>query len=114
MSATGTISLVFVLGLSTVMAASAQELALPDRARLQAMSQEEFAGYREQIQNRIEGLGAAEQRLMRDTGINGRNQLDNRNAGGGYGQGYGSRSGQSGGQGNGRGSGYGRGGGRHR
>lgn len=99
MRAAGIVS--FVLGLSTVMAASAQDLALPDRARLQTLSQEEYARYREQIQNRIEGLGAAEQRLVRDTGINGRSQLDNRNTGGGYGQGYGSRSGQGGGQGRG-------------
>lgn len=97
-----------VLWLFTAMAASAQELVIPDRARLQAMSQEELTGYREQIQRHIDGLGAAEQRLMRETGVNGRSLLENPSAGGGYGRGYGSRGGQ------GRGSGYGRGGGRHR
>lgn len=106
--------LVFVLGLFTALAASAQEPAIPDQARLQAMSREELAGFREQIQKRIDGLGAAEQRLMRETSIDGRSQMDNRNAGGSYGQGFGSRNSQSGTQGNGRGGGYGRGGGRHR
>lgn len=102
------VPLAFGTGLLTAVAASAQEIAIPERARLQAMSQEEFAAFREQIQSRAEGMGAAEQRLMRDAGINGRNQLDSRNDGGGYGKGYGSRSGQANGQGGGRG------GGRHR
>lgn len=96
------------IGLLAASAAHASDVAIPDRARLQAMSQEEFAVYREQIQSRIEGLGAAEQRLMQETSVNGRSQMDNRNAGGGYGKGYGSRNGQGSGQGGGRG------GGRHR
>jgi len=94
------------MGLLTALAASAQEVVIPDRARLQAMSREEFAAYREQLQSRAEGIGTAEQRLMRDAGINGRSQMDSRNAGGGYGRGYGSRQGAS--------QGGGRGGGRHR
>lgn len=97
-------------GLLAAPAAHAADVAIPDRARLQTMSQEEFAAYREQIQNRVEGTGAAEQRLMRDAAINGRSQPDSRNDGGGYGQGYGSRNSQDGR----RGGGYARGGGRHR
>ncbi len=106
--------LVCALALFAAVADSAQGAAMPGRERLQSMSQEELAGYREQIQSRVEGLGAAERRLMRDAGIDGRNQVDSRSDGGGYGQGYGSRNGQGAGQDNGRGGGHGRGGGRHR
>jgi hypothetical protein len=103
MNAAANMVLLFVMGALAATAASAQEIAAPDRSRLQAMSHEEISTYREQIQRRIEGLGEAEQRLMRETSVNGRSQLAQPGGGGGYGQGYGSRNGQ--------GSNYGRGGG---
>ncbi|MDP2828403.1 MAG: hypothetical protein Q8O37_07335 [Sulfuricellaceae bacterium] len=98
-----------VFCLSVTTAAIAEDLVIPDRARLQAMSQEEYATYREQIQHRMDGSSQAEQNL-RDSSVNGRNQMGNREATGGYGQGYGSR----GTQGMGQSAGQGRGGGRHR
>lgn len=100
-----------VLGL-TVLAATAtqaQELAIPDRARLQAMGREEYAAYREQIQNRVDGMSEAERNLMRDSSVNGQRQMETRNGAAGYGQGYGSRNRQGGGQGGGHGRGGGRG-----
>lgn len=87
----------------------AEELVIPDRARLHAMSQEEYATYREQIQHRMDGSSQVEQNL-RDARLSDRSQTGNREATGGYGQGYGSR----GAQGLGSGGGQGRGGGRHR
>jgi len=101
-------SLAIGIGLLAAPAAHASDDAIPDRTRLQTMSREEFAAYREQIHNRAEGSGAAQRRPTRDAGGNGRSLLDGRNDGGGYGQGYGSR------QGAGQGSGYGRGGGLRR
>lgn len=98
-----------ILCLSVTTAAMAEDLIIPDRARLQAMSQEEYSTYREQIQQRMDGSSQAEQRA-RDSSLNGRSQMGNREATGGYGQGYGSR----GAQGMGQGAGQGRGGGRHR
>lgn len=95
------------IGLLTALAAHASDVLIPDRARLQAMSQEEFAAYREQLQGRVEGTATAEPYLIRDAGNNGRNQPVNRSDGGGYGKGYGSRSGQGNGQ-------AGRGGGSYR
>lgn len=102
--------LVLGVGLLATTAAPAQDLVIPDRARLQAMDQEEYAAYREQIQNRMDGMSAAERNLIRDSGVNGRRQMEGRDAAGGYGQGYGSRNRPSGGE----GGGYGRGGGRGR
>lgn len=105
MNAAGNMVLLFVLGALAATTADAQEIAAPDRARLQAMSPEELSAYREQLQRRIEGLGEAEQRLMRETSVNGRNQLAQPGSGGGYGQGYGSRGGQGGNYGGGGGRG---------
>lgn len=107
-------SLALGLGLLAATAAPAQDLVIPDRARLQAMGQEEYAAYREQIQNRVDGMSLAEQNLMRDSSINGRRQMENRAAAAGYGQGYGQGYGARGHQGGGRGGGYGRSGGRGR
>ncbi|MDP2783553.1 MAG: hypothetical protein Q8O38_02995 [Sulfurimicrobium sp.] len=113
------------LGLSASVAA-AQELVIPDRQRLQSMSHEEYGTYREQMRNRMEGLSQAERDLVRESGANGREQMEKRDAGSGYGQGYGARNGQDAGQGGrpgvgsggmqggGQGGGYGRGGGRRR
>lgn len=98
------------LGLLAATAALAQDLVIPDRARLQTMGQEEYAAYREQIQNRVDGMDAAERNLMGDSSGNGQRQMENRDAAGGYGQGYGSRNLQGGGQ----GGGYRKGGGRGR
>lgn len=95
-------------------AASAQELVIPDRQRLQSMSHEEYGAYREQMRNRMDGLNPVEQNLLREPGVIGREQMENRNNG--YGQGYGSRDVQGtekGGMG-GHGGGYGKGGGRRR
>lgn len=103
-------SLVLGLGLLAATAAPAQDLVIPDRTRLQAMGREEYAAYREQIQNRIDGMGAVERNLMLDPSVNSQRQMENRDAAAGYGQGYGSRNRQGGGQ----GGGYGRGGGRGR
>lgn len=105
------------LGLSASIAA-AQELVIPDRERLQVMSHEEYDAYRERMRNRMEGLSPAERGLVRESGANGREQMEKRGAGSGYGQGYGSRNGQDAGPGFGsggmQGGGYGRGGGRRR
>lgn len=96
-------------------AAMAQELVIPDRQRLQAMSHEEYDAYRKQMRSRIEGANPAEQNLARESGVNGREYMEKP----GYGQGYGARIGQGvgppGGVGGGQG-GYGRsgGGGRRR
>lgn len=89
----------------------AQDIVIPDRQRLQAMSQEEFDAYRQQLRSRMDGASPAEQSLARESGVNGREQMDKRNNG--YGQGYGSRNVQGtepGGM-SGHGGGYGRGGG---
>lgn len=101
-------ALVLGPGLSA-QAVMAQELVIPDRQRLQAMSHEEYDAYREQMRNRMNGLGPAEQNLMREPAIGGREQMEGR----GYGQGYGARNFQGmeqDGMGN-PGNGYGRGGG---
>lgn len=103
-------SIALGLGLLAATAAPAQDLVIPDRARLQAMGREEYAAYREQIQNRVDGMGAVERNLMLDPSVNSQRQMENRDATAGYGQGYGSRNRQGGGQ----GGGYGRGGGRGR
>lgn len=110
------------LGFSASVAV-AQELVIPDRQRLQAMSHEEYDAYREQMRSRMEEHSPAEQNLMRDTGVNGREQMEKQSKG--YGQGYGSRNGYDAGTGGGSGmgsggmqggaqGGYGRGGGRRR
>lgn len=95
------------LGLFAATTATAQDIVIPDRARLQTMSQEEYSAYREQIQIRVDGMSVAERNLMGGFRINSQRQIENHNAAGAYGQGYGSRSPQGGG----RGSGNGRGGG---
>lgn len=101
---------VFVLGLGlSAQAAVAQELVIPDRQRLQAMSHEEYDAYREQMRNRMNDLGPAERNLMREPDANGGERMEGR----GYGQGYGARNFQGAeqaGMGN-HGNGYGRGGG---
>jgi hypothetical protein len=102
-------SVLTILCLSAASAANAENLVIPDRARLQAMSQEEYSLYREQIQHRMDGSSQAEQNV-RDSGLNGRSQMGNREATGGYGQGYGSR----GAHGMEQGAGQGRGGGHRR
>lgn len=102
--------------------AAGQELVIPDRQRLQAMSAEELDAYREQMRSRMEEMSPAEQNLMRESGVNGREQMERRTSSSGYGQGYGTRGSQSGGSGGITGSGasgggqggYGRGGGRRR
>lgn len=107
------VALVLGLGLSA-QAVVAQELVIPDRQRLQLMNQEEYDAYREQMRNRMEGLSPAERNLMRESAVNGREQMERPSNG--YGQGYGSRSGldtEQGGMGR-HGGGYGRGGGRRR
>lgn len=73
-------------------AAGADTLILPDRASLQAMSRDEYLSYREQLHSRADHLDTPEQRLQRDTAVNGRSRLES-----GYGQGYATRSGQGGG-----------------
>jgi hypothetical protein len=75
-------------------AAGADELVQVDRARLQAMSRDEFSAYREQLHSRADNLDSAEQRLQREAAVTGRSRLDS-----GYGQGYGSRGGRGGGAG---------------
>ena len=98
------------IGMLAASEAPALDLVIPDRARLQAMSQGEYAAYREQVQARLDDMSTAERDLVRDSNINGRRQMESRNVGGSYGQGYGARSAQ----GVGRGGGYGRVGGRGR
>lgn len=74
------------------------------------------AAYREQMRERVRTMTPEEQRLMRETSVDGRARFENRQAAqgedmgrggreGGYGQGYESRRGSGGG---GRGSGGGR------
>jgi hypothetical protein len=75
----------------TAQQAAGQELVIPDRQRLQAMSFEEYDAYREQMRNRMEGLGPAERNLMRESDVSGREQMERQSNG--YGQGYGSRRG---------------------
>lgn len=76
---------------------------------------------RDQMQERMRSMTPEERQLMRETSVDGRARLENRQAatgegmrrggGGGYGQGYESR---RGGGGDGGGGGRGMGGGRHR
>jgi hypothetical protein len=90
--------LVLVFGLITASSVQAGDLVIPDRARLQTISQEEYAGYRRQIQNSIDGMGATERNLAHEPA-----PVGNRDVG--YGQGYAFRHAQGG---------RGRGGGRSR
>jgi hypothetical protein len=90
--------LVLVFGLITASSVQADDLVIPDRTRLQVMSQEEYAGYRRQIQSSVDGMGAAERNFAREPV-----SVGNREAG--YGQGYVFRHAQGG---------RGRGGGRSR
>lgn len=81
--------------------------------------------YREQMQERMRNMTPEEQRLMRESSVDGRTRMENRQAaqrdgtqrggreGGGYGQGYESRRADGSGGGTG-GGGRGKGGGRHR
>ncbi len=73
-------------------AAGADDLILTDRARLPTMSRDEYLNYREQLHSRADNLDTAEQRLQRETAVNGRSRLES-----GYGQGYAARNGQPGG-----------------
>lgn len=90
-------------------AAMAQELVIPDRQRLQAMSHEEYDAYRAQMRSRMDGANPAGQNLAREPVENGREYMEK--FGNGYGQGYGSRKGLGADQGGmgGYGGGYGRG-----
>ncbi len=107
--------------------ALAEEMPLPtepaqQRQNMRGMSSDDRTAYREQMQERMRNMTPEEQKLMRETSVNGRTRMENRQSaqgdgmrrggreGGGYGQGYESRQGT----GTAGGGGRGMGGGRHR
>ncbi len=118
-----------VIGVAMLNAGSvmAEDLPLPtdpvqQRENVRSMSSDDRTAYREQMQERMRSMTPEEQKLMRETSVDGRARMENRQSaqgdgmrrggreGGGYGQGYESRQGQGAGGGGGRGMG----GGRHR
>lgn len=113
-----TLTGVALLGANHVLA---DDLPLPadpaqQRETMRSLGAEERTAYREQMQERMRTMTPEEQKLMRETSVDGRARLENRQAaqgdgtrrGKGYGQGYESR------RGDGSGGGRSMGGGRHR
>ena len=78
--------LLLLLELVMAIPVQAGELVIPDRARLQALSQEEYSSYRQQLQSRVDRMGLGERNFVREP-----TQVGARDVRSGYGQGYGSR-----------------------
>ncbi|MDP1577519.1 MAG: hypothetical protein Q8L76_12270, partial [Cypionkella sp.] len=72
-----TLTAPLILGLS-IATAAAQEFAISDRERLRSMSHEEYDIYREQIRDRMNGFSPTGRDLMRESGTNGREQMEKR------------------------------------
>lgn len=86
-----TLATPLILALS-ISAAVAQELAIPERERLQSMSHEEYDAYRKQMRERMDGWHLTERRpsVTHEGG-----QMEERGANSSYGQGYLTRQGQN-------------------